>query len=65
MSISIRRVVIVILGLGLLMVQGCAPLARSWADRGATKAIEEAAADDSFPSAAEAGLASAEPPMAP
>ena len=60
-----KRVVIVVLGLALLTANGCAPLAQSWAERGATKAIEEAAADDSFPSATEAGLASAEPPEVP
>ena len=65
MSMSIRRVVIVALGLGLLAVEGCAPLARGWAERGVEKAIAEAAADDSFPSAVEAGLSSAEPPKAP
>jgi hypothetical protein len=61
MSISIQRVAIASVSLGLLLAEGCAPLAQRWAERGTEKAIAEAAADDCFPSAAEAGLAAAEP----
>jgi hypothetical protein len=45
------------------LVSGCAaPSGPSWANFEADKALEAAAADDSFPSAAEAGLAATDKP---
>jgi hypothetical protein len=54
-----RRLWTALVGLACLAAPGCAPtLARGWADFKADKAMETAVADDSFPSAAEVGLAS-------
>ena len=47
--------------LACLAASGCAgPLARGWANFKSDKDVATAAADDSFPSAAEVGLASTE-----
>ncbi len=54
---SNRRMCVVEIATGLLT--GCAaPAGPSWVNFKSDAAIETAAADDSFPSAAEAGLAS-------
>ena len=46
-------------GLACLATLGCAaPLGQGWADFKTHREVEAAAADDSFPSAAEVGLAS-------
>lgn len=44
----------------MLLAAGCAnPVSSAWADFETNRAIEAAAADDSFPSAAEAGVSAA------
>ncbi len=49
-----------VLALFATLTAGCAnPVSSTWADFETNREIESAAADDSFPSAAEAGLATA------
>lgn len=62
MAIQIARSATAILAIvACLAITGCAgPLGRGWANFKSDKDVASAAADDSFPSAAEVGLASTE-----
>jgi len=56
-----RSAAAIVAGMACLAAAGCAgPIGRGWANFMSDKDVASAAADDSFPSAAEVGLASTE-----